>query len=93
MEDSILSKSENLRINLEKLKTHYNQLEKEIDNYNNKVKDAVLSWEEDFIDNDNKNTYLKLDEFTKKEIFNLMNNYNESNYEQSKKIYVDFGKK
>ena len=51
-----------------------------------------MAWQEDFINKTNNNTYLKLDDEIKKQIFNLMNDYSNDNYNQAKNIYINYSR-
>lgn len=88
-EEKILLESEHTRKEFEDLQKEYKNLETDIDNGEKNLKEAILTWEEDFINKLNNNQYLKLPEENKKFIFNEMNNYNSSSYEKVKTIYQD----
>ena len=48
-----------------------------------------MAWQEDFINIENNNIYLKLEDYSKKSIFDLMNNYSNDNYNEVKNIYLN----
>lgn len=91
-EQKILLDSEATRVEFEKLSSSYQQLEVDISNQEKNLKESIMSWEEDFINKINSNTYLKLDEVSKKSIFDLMNDYSSKNYEEAKQIYFNYAK-
>lgn len=91
-EQQILLESENTRIEFEKLSNEYKQLEKDITNQEKNLKESIMAWQEDFINKINNNIYLKLDEETKKQIFNLMNDYSNDNYNKAKDIYTNYSR-
>lgn len=88
-EQKILLESESTRVEFEKLSNAYQQLELEINNQEKNLRESIMSWEEDFINKLNNNTYLKLDDSAKKSIFDLMNDYSNKNYEEVKNIYTN----
>ena len=91
-EQQILLESETTRIEFEKLSNEYKQLEKDITNQEKNLKESIMAWQEDFINKTNNNTYLKLDDEIKKQIFNLMNDYSNDNYNQAKNIYINYSR-
>ena len=91
-EQKIITESESSRLEFEKLSNAYKELEKDIANQEKNLKESILSWQEDFINKLNNNTYLKLDDPTKKQIFELMNNYKKENFDEVKKIYETFAR-
>src|SRR5699024_11200130 len=54
------------------------------------LQESIMAWEEDFINRINNNKYLTLDEYKKKEIFELMNNYSNSNFEMIERKYGEY---
>lgn len=88
-ERNIILKSESTRVEFEKLSNAYKMLEKDINSLEDNLKEAIMAWEEEFINKINNNNYLKLDEITKKNIFELMNNYTQNNYEKTKELYLN----
>ncbi len=91
-EQQIMLESESIRVEYEKLSNTYKDLEKLIANQDKNLKESIMAWEEDFINKLNNNKYLKLDDITKKQIFNLMNEYTHSNYEKAKDIYNEYAR-
>lgn len=90
LENKILIESETTRVEYEKLTKQFKILEQDINNQENILKESIMSWQEQFINNLNNNNYLKLDNSTKKNIFDLMNDYSIKNYEKVKTIFNDF---
>ena len=88
-EQKIIMESEATRLEFEKLTTTYKTIEKDIANREKNLKESIMAWQEDFINKLNNNKYLKLDEHTKKQIFELMNNYSSKNYDEVKSIYYN----
>lgn len=86
-EQKIITESESLRLEFEKLSNAYKILEKDIINQEKNLTMSIMTWQEDFINKVNNNNYLKLDDSIKKQIFDLMNNYTNKNYEEVKNIY------
>lgn len=86
-EQKILLESETTRLEFEKLSNSYKSNEKDLNNLENKLKESIMSWEEDFINKLNNNKYLKLEEPQKKQIFNFINEYSNENYNLAKDIY------
>lgn len=74
-ERKIMLESETTRVELEKLSNTYKTLEKDISLFEDKLKEAIMAWEEDFVNRINNNSHLKLDDFTKTKIFEIMNGY------------------
>lgn len=91
-EQKIIYESESSRLEFEKLSNAYKLLEKDIQTNEKNLNDSIMSWEEDFINKINNNNYLKLDDDKKKKIFDLMNNYSSTNYDEVKKIYSDYAR-
>lgn len=91
-ENQIILESEFSKTEFEKLSNAYRQIEKDIINQENNLKESIMAWQEDFINIINNNIHLKLDEEVKKQIFNLMNNYSNNAYDNSKKIYIDYSR-
>ena len=91
-EKKILSESENTKLEFEKLVRSYKDLEKDIRTEEQNLKESIMTWEEEFINNLNNNSYLKLNDEIKKDIFNLMNEYKKENYDKVRKIYEDFAR-
>lgn len=91
-EQKILLESESTRVEFEKLSSTYQQLELDIASQEKNLKESIMSWEEDFINKVNNNTYLKLDDEVKKSIFDFMNDYSNKNYEAAKKLYLDYAR-
>lgn len=89
-EQQIILESESTRVEFEKLTNHYNDLEKQITNQEKNLKESIMAWEEDLITKVNNNQYLKLDDNVKKQIFDLINNYSQSNYDQAKSLYTKY---
>ena len=91
-QQQIIIESESSRMEFEKLVNAYKILEKDIINQENNLKESIMAWQEDFINKINNNNYLKLDEETKKQIFNLMNDYTQESYASAKNIYIDYSR-
>lgn len=91
-EQQIIIESESSRLEFEKLSNAYKELEKDLINQEKNLKESIMAWQEDFINKINRNNYLKLDEETKKQIFNLMNDYSQEAYDMSKKIYINYSR-
>ena len=91
-EQKILLESESTRVEFEKLSATYQQLELDIASQEKNLKESIMSWEEDFINKVNNNTYLKLDDEVKKSIFDFMNDYSNNNYETAKNLYLDYAR-
>lgn len=89
-EQKIMLESERFRIEFEKLSNLYKKLEQDIINYEKLLQESIMAWEEDFINRINNNKYLTLDEYKKKEIFELMNNYSNSNFEMIERKYGEY---
>ena len=89
-EQKIIMESESSRVEFEKLINAYKNLEKDIANQEKNLKESIMAWQEDFINKTNNNRYLKLDDSTKKQIFDLMNNYSTDTFDEVKRIYHDF---
>ncbi len=88
-EQRIMLESESSRVEFEKLSNAYKELEKDINNWEKNLKESIMSWEEDFINKVNNNNYLKLEDTIKKQIFDLMNDYSSTNYDEVKNIYTN----
>lgn len=88
-ERKIMLESESTRVEFEKLSNAYKILEKDIISCKDNLKEAIMAWEEDFINRINNNYYLKLDDGTKKKIFEIMNDYTPSGYDEIKDIYLN----
>ena len=86
-EQRIISESESTRLEFEKLSNQYKVLEKDIINQEKNLKESIMSWQEDFINIVNNNNNLKLDDSTKRQIFDLMNNYSNENFDEVKNVY------
>ncbi len=86
-EQKTILESESTRLEFEKLSNEYKKLENDINNWERNLKEAIMAWEEDFINRVNNNNYLKLDDNSKKRIFELMNDYVPNNYDEVKNIY------
>lgn len=86
-QEQIMMDSEKTRVEFEKLSNAYKNIEKDILNQEKNLKESIMAWQEDFINKLNNNTYLKLEEVTKKQIFDLMNDYSSDNYNETKNIY------
>ena len=86
-EQKINMENENYRIEFDKLAKEYNNLEKDKSQQEKNLKESVMSWEEEFINNLNNNNYLKLNDDTKKKIFDLMNTYTKDNFDLVKNIF------
>ena len=89
-EQKILMESETTRVEYEKLTKQFKTLEQDINNQETNLKESIMSWEEQFINNLNNNNYLKLDNETKKNIFDLMNSYTIKNFEKVKDILNNY---
>ena len=89
-EQRILMESETTRVEYEKLTKQFKTLEQDINNQETNLKESIMSWEEQFINNLNNNNYLKLDNETKKNIFDLMNSYTIKNFEKVKDILNNY---
>ncbi len=90
-EQRIVSESESSRMKLEKLVQTYKNIEHDLNNKYENFKESIMAWEEDFINKLNNNDYLKLDDFSKKQIYDLMNDYKSENYAEVTKIYQSCG--
>lgn len=88
-EQQIILESESSRVEFEKLSNDYKILEKDISNQEKNLKESIMAWQEDFINIENNNIYLKLEDYSKKSIFDLMNNYSNDNYNEVKNIYLN----
>ncbi len=88
-EQKVLYESESKRVDFDKLSNEYKEIEKDISKEEKNLKESIMSWEEDFINNLNNNKYLKLEDSTKKSIFDLINNYTKYNYTAAKDIYIN----
>ena len=91
-EQKILMESETTRLEFEKLTSSYQQLEMDISNQEKNLKESIMSFEEDFINQINNNTYLKLDDGIKKNIFELINHYSTKNYDVAKDLYIEYSR-
>lgn len=89
-EQKILMESETTRVEYEKLTKQFKNLEQDINNQETNLKESIMSWEEQFINNLNNNNYLKLDNDTKKSIFDLMNSYTIKNFEKVKDVLNNY---
>ena len=89
-EQKILIESETTRVEYEKLTKQFKNLEQDINNQETNLKESIMSWEEQFINNLNNNNYLKLDNETKKSIFDLMNSYTIKNFEKVKDVLNNY---
>ena len=89
-EQRILMESETTRVEYEKLTKQFKTLEQDINNQETNLKESIMSWEEQFINNLNNNNYLKLDNETKKNIFDLMNSYTIKNFEKVKDVLNNY---
>ena len=89
-EQKILMESETTRVEYEKLTKQFKNLEQDINNQETNLKESIMSWEEQFINNLNNNNYLKLDNETKKSIFDLMNSYTIKNFEKVKDVLNNY---
>lgn len=92
VEQQIMLESESTRVEFEKLSNAYKELERLILTQEKNLKESIMAWEEDFINKVNNNKYLKLDDMTKKQIFDLMNDYSNNNYDKVKDIYLSFAR-
>ena len=89
-EQKILIESETTRVEYEKLTKQFKNLEQDINNQETNLKESIMSWEEQFINNLNNNNYLKLDNETKKSIFDLMNSYTIKNFDKVKDVLNNY---
>ena len=87
--EKLLSESEIIRTEKEKLERAYSDLEKDIKSNELKKDDAIKFWEERFINVINNNKYLKIEDANKKLIFDLIKDYNKENYQRIVNIYRD----
>lgn len=87
--ENAIKASENIRESLENLVKEYQDIEKRLDNYAEKLKDSILSWEEEFVNVLNNNEVLKLNDVETKKIYELMNDYSSDNYDEAREIYVN----
>ena len=88
-EEKITLESERERVKYEKLSNEYKELEKDINTQNKNLKMSIMSWEEDFLNKINNNIYLKIDEYDRKQILDLMNEYSLDNFNKAKEIYIN----
>lgn len=89
-EQKVMLESERFRVEFEKLSNLYKKLEQDIINYEKLLQESIMAWEEDFINRINNNKYLTLDEYKKKEIFELMNDYSNSNFDMIERKYGEY---
>lgn len=88
-EQKIILESESTRVEFEKLSSAYKNIEKDINSLERNLKESIMAWEEDFINKVNNNSYLKLHDSIKKQIFDLMNDYSTANFDKVKEIYAN----
>jgi len=86
-QSKLFSESESTRIEREKLERDYKFLESDIKGLESKRKDAIKTWEEDFINLINNNKFLKLSDLNKKQIFGYIEDYSLSNFEKIVRLY------
>jgi len=91
-EAKILSESEYARVEFEKLSKEYKELERNMAMLERNFTESISAWEEEFINKINHHKELHLDEITKKHIFELMNEYSNTNYEEAKSIYLNYAR-
>lgn len=88
-EQKIMLESESFRVEFEKLSNAYKELEQDINNSQTNLKESIMAWEEDFINKINNNSHLKLQDYEKKQIFDLMNEYSRGVFEKVKNTYTN----
>ncbi len=89
-ENDINLESEKQRIEFAKLTQEYQELEKQIMLAQKNLTEAIMAWQEDFINKEHNNNYLKLTDYVKKQILELMNDYTKANFEKVVNIYKDY---
>lgn len=89
-EQDINLKSENQRLIFTNLSQEYQELENQIKLAQKNLTEAIMAWQEDFINKEHNNNYLKLSDVIKKQIFALMNDYSKKNYAEVLSIYKDY---